>query len=90
MKNKRNDTIGKCKKEIVLQVESSLYMQKKKKKKRNLALIIKLKNTIKTEIFVITLVDIETLLIMFVTYDTTHQKKFLWYFIMVLNMTINL
>ena len=78
MKNKRNDTIGKCKKEIVLQVESSLYMQKKKKKKkRNLALIIKLKNTIKTEITVITLVDIETLLIMFVTYDTTHQKKFL-------------
>ena len=80
MKNKRNDTIGKCKKEIVLQVESLLYMQKKKKKKKkkkNLALIIKLKNTIKTEITVITLVDIETLLIMFVTYDTTHQKKFL-------------
>ena len=37
------------------------------KKKKNLALIIKFKNTIKSEITVITLLNIETLLIMFVT-----------------------
>ena len=63
-KKRRNDTIANSKKGIVLQVESLSYMQKKNEFSTE---IIKLKNTIKSKITVITLVNIEKLLIMFVT-----------------------
>ena len=55
---------------------------------KNFVLMTTMKNTMKCETTVITLKNIGTLLIIFATDDTKYQKKFLWYFIMVLNMAI--
>ena len=55
---------------------------------KNFVLMTTMKNIMKCETTVITLKNIGTLLIIFATDDTKYQKKFLWYFIMVLNMAI--
>ena len=45
--------------------------------KKNLVLLITIKSIIKKEIIVITQENVEELLMIFVIYDTKHQKKFL-------------
>ena len=55
--------------------------------KKDLVLIMTIKNIIKSDIIVIILENIEELLTIFIS-DIKHQKKFLYYFIVVLHKII--
>ena len=74
---KKDDTINKWKK-----IRCFIYV------KNDLVLMMTIEYMIKSEIIVITLQNIEGLFIIFVIQDIKHQKKFLWYFIMVLHTII--
>ena len=65
-------------KRFVTYVKNNLELMKMIKRNLNY--------TIKSEIIVITLENLEELLIVFAIDDTKHQKKFRWYFIVVLHM----